>query len=170
MHTALVDMFLLFAYHFRALEVRSRTVVNMSSVRGAVLYYYGGGVRFCCGGVCFFGKKNVQEYYSYVAARGGWRTGADHELESCPIGLMHCGHFFCSVRPLFLSDKASTHNAVQRPPAFSYYLKCFCLINKMVLNLGLNRSSNVVPVGPHEIKQTNDLDIREGATSTWSLT
>ena len=32
----------------------------------------------------------------------------------------------------------------------------------MVLNLGLNRSSNVVPVGPHEIEQTNDLDTREG--------
>ena len=32
----------------------------------------------------------------------------------------------------------------------------------MVPSLGLNRSSNVVPVGPHEIEQTNDLDTREG--------
>ena len=44
----------------------------------------------------------------------------------------------------------------------THYLKCFCLINKMVPSLGLNRSSNVVPVGPHEIEQTNDLDTREG--------
>ena len=44
----------------------------------------------------------------------------------------------------------------------TYYLKCFCLINKMVPSLGLNWSSNAVPVGSHEIKQTNDLDTREG--------
>ena len=36
----------------------------------------------------------------------------------------------------------------------THYLKCFCLINKMVQSLGLNQSSNVVPVGPHEIEQT----------------
>ena len=44
----------------------------------------------------------------------------------------------------------------------THYLKCFCLINKMVPSLGLNWSSNAVPVGSHEIKQTNDLDTREG--------
>ena len=67
----------------------------MSSIRGAVLYYFGGEVRFYCGGgVRFFLNENVQEYYSYVAARGGWRTGADHELESRPVGLMRCGHSF----------------------------------------------------------------------------
>ena len=38
MHTTLVDMFLLFAYHFCALEGHSWRVVNMSSVRGAVLF------------------------------------------------------------------------------------------------------------------------------------
>ena len=32
----------------------------------------------------------------------------------------------------------------------------------MFPSLGLNRSSNVVPVGPHEIEQTNDLDTSEG--------
>ena len=121
MHTILVDMFLLFAYHFRALEGRSWIVVNMSSVRGAVLYYSGGGVRF-------FLNENVQEYYSYVAACGGWHTGMDHELESRPVGLMRCGHFFCCVRPLFLSNKASTHNAVQRPPVLSFSHPCLCVV------------------------------------------
>ena len=158
MHTTLVDMFLLFVYHFLALEGRFWTVVNTSSVRGVVLYYSGGGVCFCCGGgVRFFLNENIQECYSYVAARGRWRTGADHELESCPIGLMHCGHFFCSVRPLFLSDKASTHNVVQRPPTLSFDHPCLCTVpaSRACIRPGAGACSCRPAVQPLSLKQLN---------------
>jgi len=124
MHIALVDKFLLFAYHFRALEGHSWTVVNISSVRGAVLYYSGGGVRF-------FLNENVQEYYSYVAARGGWRTSADHELESRPIGLMRCGHFFLLCAATFpLGQSKHTQCSAAAPGALvqsSVLVRCVCV-------------------------------------------
>ena len=119
MHTALVDMFLLFAYHFRALEGRSSTVVNMSSVRGAVLYY--------SGGVRFFWNENVQEYCSYVVARCGWRNGADHELESRPVGLMRYGHSFllCPASfPLGQSNHTQCSAAAPGPLIRPYVLMC----------------------------------------------
>ena len=123
MHTTHVDMFLLFAYHFRALEGRSWIVVNMSSVRGAVLYY--------SGGVRFFWNENVQEYYSYVAARGGWRTGADHELESRPVGLMRCGHFFllCSASFPIEQSKHTQCSAAAPGPLIqsSVLVRCACV-------------------------------------------
>ena len=55
-----------------------------------------------------------------------------------------------------------TYLCIWIPVGRNALFKMFFLINKMVPSLGLNWSSNAVPVGSHEIKQTNDLDTREG--------
>ena len=79
----------------------------------------------------FFWNENVQEYYSYVAARGGWRTGADHELESRPIGLMRCGHSFllCPASfPLGQSNHTQCSAAAPDPLVRSSVLvHCACV-------------------------------------------
>ena len=86
----------------------------------------------CCGGgVRFFLNENVQEYYSYVAARGGWRTSADHELESRPIGLMRCGHFFLLCAATFpLGQSKHTQCSAAAPGPLiqsSVLVRCACV-------------------------------------------
>ena len=76
-----------------------------------------------------------------------------------PVPSVSCAAaiLFCCVRPLFLSDKASTHNVVQRPPTLSFGHLCLCAVpaSHACIRPGAGACSCRPAVQPLNLKQLN---------------